>query len=134
MKKILNPFRYLPLRQALCWGIAAMILTAIFTWQCGLRATSITQIDFGGGSLLNATLRQIATWLSFSIVLYIGGVVFSKSKVRFSDVAAFNLFARIPFDLSLLIFAIPSIKSVMAYAIDGNISALMTNIIPLTII
>lgn len=134
MKKILNPFRYLPLRQALCWGIAAMILTTVFMWQCGLRATSLTQIDFGGSSLLNATLRQIAIWLVFSIVLYIGGVIFSKSKVRFIDVAAFNLFARIPFDISLLIFAIPSIKSVMAYAIDGNLNALMTHLIPLTII
>ena len=69
MKKFLNPFRYLPLRQALCWGIAAMILTTVFMWQCGLRATSLTQIDFGGSTLLNATLRQIAIWLIFSIVL-----------------------------------------------------------------
>ena len=83
-KKLINPFQHLPLRQAICWGIAAMILTAIFNWQCGLRATSITQIDFGGSTLLNATLRQIAIWLIFSIVLYIGGVLFSKSKVRFS--------------------------------------------------
>ena len=93
IKKIINPFRYLPLRQALCWGIVVMILTAIFEWQCGLRPTTLTQIDFGGGRLWNATLRQVLIWVAYSVVLYIGGVVFSKSKVRFSDVAAFNLFA-----------------------------------------
>lgn len=125
IKKCINPFRYLPLRQALCWGIVAMILTTVFMWQYGLRATSLTQIDFGGSTLLNATLRQIAIWLMFSIVLYIGGVLFSKSKVRFGDVAAFNLFARIPFDISLLIFAIPSIRHIMGYATDGNLNAMM---------
>ena len=134
IKKIINPFRYLPLRQALCWGIVVMILTAIFEWQCGLRPTTLTQIDFGGGRLWNATLRQVLIWVAYSVVLYIGGVVFSKSKVRFSDVAAFNLFARIPFDLSLLIFAIPSVKSIMGYATDGNLNAMMEHITPLTII
>ena len=38
MKKLLNPFEYLPLRQAICWGVVAMILTSIFMWQVGLRA------------------------------------------------------------------------------------------------
>lgn len=134
MKKIINPFRYLPLRQALCWGIVALILTAIFTWQCGLRATSLTQIDFGGGALWQTTLRQLIIWFVFTMFLYIGGVVASKSKVRLVDVAAFNLFARIPFDLSLLIFAIPSVKSIMGYITDGNLNAIMQYVTPLTII
>ena len=81
MKKILNPFRHLPLRQAICWGIAALILTAIFCWQIGLRVTSITQINYAGGSLASATLQQIVAWLLFAVVLYGAGVVFSRSKV-----------------------------------------------------
>ena len=56
MKKIVNPFNYLPLRQALCWGVVAMILTAVFMWQLGLRATSLTQIDFGGSALWKVTV------------------------------------------------------------------------------
>ena len=122
MNKILNPFRYLPLRQAICWGIAALILTAIFCWQVGLRVTSLTQINYAGGSLASATLQQIVVWLLFAIVLYGAGVLFSRSKVRFCDVAAFNLFARIPFDLSLLIFAIPQVRSVMGLLTDGSIA------------
>lgn len=134
MKKIFNPFHYLPVRQALCWGVVALILTSIFNWQVGLRATSLTQIDFGGGALWSATVRQIIIWLLFSVVLYLAGVVASKSKVRFGDVAAFNLFARIPFDLSLLIFAVPSVKSIMGYLTDGNLNAAMQYLTPLTLI
>ena len=128
MKKIVNPFNYLPLRQALCWGVAAMILTAVFMWQLGLRATSLTQIDFGGSALWKVTVAQLLIWLLFSVVLCLGGVIFSKSKVRFTDVAAYNLFARIPFDISLLIFAVPTVKSVMGYAADGNLNAMMNHL------
>ena len=128
MKKIVNPFNCLPLRQALCWGVVAMILTAVFMWQLGLRATSLTQIDFGGSALWKVTVAQLLIWLLFSVVLCLGGMIFSKSKVRFTDVAAYNLFARIPFDISLLIFAVPTVKSVMGYAADGNLNVMMNHL------
>ena len=125
MKKLINPFRYLPLRQALCWGIVALILMSVFCWQVGLRMSSITQINYAGGSLMSATLQQLIAWLLFAVVLYAVGAVVSKSKVRFWDVAAFNLFARIPFDLSLLMFAIPSVRSIMGLITDGSVETAM---------
>ena len=125
MKTIINPFGRLPMRQAMCWGIAAMILTAIFCWQIGLRATSLTQINYAGGSLAEATLQQVVVWLLFAVVLYLGGVIFSKSKVRFWDVAAYNLFARIPFDVMLLMFAFPMVRSIVGLAMDGNVARIM---------
>ena len=131
IEKLKNPFRYLPLRQAICWGIVAMILTAVFCWQVGLRMTSITQVNYAGGALWKATVQQIVVWLLFSVILYVVGEMLSRSKIRFWDVAAFNLFARIPFDLTLLIFAIPTVRSVMGLAMDGNIARMMeyTNIL-----
>ena len=134
MKKILNPFRYLPLRQAICWGIAALILTAIFCWQIGLRMTSITQINYAGGSLASATMQQVVAWLLFAVVLYGAGVVFSRSKVRFWDVAAFNLFARIPFDLMLLTFAVPMVRSVVGLITDGSLATAMEYVNLLSIV
>ena len=125
IEKLKNPFRYLPLRQAICWGIVAMILTAVFCWQVGLRMTSITQVNYAGGALWKATVQQIVVWLLFSVILYVVGEMLSRSKIRFRDVAAFNLFARIPFDLTLLIFAIPTVRSVMGLAMDGNIARMM---------
>lgn len=125
VEKFKNPFRYLPLRQALCWGIVTLILTSVFCWQVGLRMTSLTQINYAGGALWKATLQQIVVWLLFSVVLYIAGVIMSRSKVRFWDVASFNLFARIPFNLSLLIFAVPMVRSIMGLAMDGNIARMM---------
>lgn len=125
MKKFINPFRYMSLRTALCWGLAALILTSVFVWQVGLRLTSLTQINYLGERLWASTLRQVVVWLLFSVVLYIIGIIASRSKVRFMDVAAFNLFARLPFDLSLLIFAIPTVRSVMALIAEGSLDTAM---------
>jgi hypothetical protein len=134
IEKLKNPFRYLPLRQAICWGIVAMILTAVFCWQVGLRMTSITQVNYAGGALWKATVGQLVVWLLFSVILYVVGVMLSRSKIRFWDVASFNLFARIPFNLSLLIFAIPMVRSVMGLAMDGNIARMMEHMNLLTIV
>ena len=132
--KIVNPFKYLPLRQAWCWGIVALILTSVFFWQVGLRLTSITQLNLAGDRLWAATVRQVVAWLLFSVVLYLMGVVASNSKVRFVDVAAFNLFARIPMDLTFLLFAVPSVRSVTALAGEGNINAVMQHLDIMTIV
>ena len=134
IEKLKNPFRYLPLRQAICWGIVAMILTAVFCWQVGLRMTSITQVNYAGGALWKATVGQLVVWLLFSVILYVVGVMLSRSKIRFWDVASFNLFARIPFDLTLLIFAIPTVRSVMGLAMDENIARMMEHMNLLTIV
>ena len=134
IEKLKNPFRYLPLRQAICWGIVAMILTAVFCWQVGLRMTSITQVNYAGGTLWKATVGQLVVWLLFSVILYVVGVMLSRSKIRFWDVASFNLFARIPFNLSLLMFAIPTVRSVMGLAMDGNIARMMEHMNLLTIV
>lgn len=125
MNKFLNPFEYLSLRKTLCWGIAALILVSIFMWQAGLRLSSLTQVNFAGDMLWVATVRQIVAWLLFAVLLYAAGVMLSGSKIRFWDVAADNLLARIPFDVSLLIFAVPRWRGVMAAVADGNINTAM---------
>ena len=131
MKKFINPFKFISLRTAWCWGIATLILCSIYCWQIGLRLTSLSQTNYLGDRLWAATLRQVIVWVLLSVILYLLGIVASKSKVRFVDVAAFNLFARLPFDLSMLIFAFPSVRSVMALMVEGSFETAMqyTNVI-----
>ena len=135
LKKIVNPFHYLPLRQAWCWGIAALILASVFAWQFGLQATSITQINYLNERLWMATARQIVLWVLFTAILYVLALIFSRSKVRLGDVAAFNLFARIPFHLSLIVCAVPSVRDIMMAALsEDGMDILMQNINLLTIV
>ena len=115
MKKLLNPFRYLAMRQIGCWGVAMMIMTAIYCWLLPLKMTSLTQVAIvlEQPRLWQSTVEQLAVWLIFTIVLFIIGKLFSTSQVRLQDVAAYNLFARLPFDVMLLIYTVPEVKSVM---------------------
>ncbi len=115
MKKLLNPFRYLAIRQIGCWGVAMMIMTAIYCWLLPLKMTSLTQVAIvlEQPRLWQSTVEQLAVWLIFTIVLFIIGKLFSTSQVRLQDVAAYNLFARLPFDVMLLMYTVPEVKSVM---------------------
>lgn len=115
MKKLLNPFRYLAMRQIGCWGVAMMIMTAIYCWLLPLKMTSLTQVAIvlEQPRLWQSTVEQLAVWLIFTIVLFIIGKLFSNSQVRLQDVAAYNLFARLPFDVMLLMYTVPEVKSVM---------------------
>ena len=115
MKKLLNPFRYLAMRQIGCWGVAMMIMTAIYCWLLPLKMTSLTQVAIvlEQPRLWQSTVEQLAVWLIFTIVLFIIGKLFSTSQVRLQDVAAYNLFACLPFDVMLLMYTVPEVKSVM---------------------
>ena len=115
MKKVLNPFRYLAMRQIGCWGVAMMIMTAIYCWLLPLKMTSLTQVAIvlEQPRLWQSTVEQLAVWLIFTLVLFIIGKLFSTSQVRLQDVAAYNLFARLPFDVMLLMYTVPEVKSVM---------------------
>lgn len=115
MKKLLNPFRYLAMRQIGCWGVAMMIMTAIYCWLLPLKMTSLTQVAIvlEQPRLWQSTVEQLAVWLIFTLVLFIIGKLFSTSQVRLQDVAAYNLFARLPFDVMLLMYTVPEVKSVM---------------------
>lgn len=136
MKKLLNPFRYLPVRQTACWGLAVMIMTAIYSWLLPLKMTSLTQIMLltEPQRLWVSTLEQLTVWVVFTLILYLLASVFSKSRVRLQDVAAFNLFARLPISLMLLLLAIPELRDMMfemqhlAEALTSGVSQDLTSL------
>lgn len=132
-EKLINPFRYLSLRQAMSWGIVALLLTSVYCWKTEIRLESLTQLSFEGGTLFDSVLRQVAMWLFFSGLLYVSGLIFSHSKVRFVDVASFTMFARIPYDLTLLLFLSPMIRNAMEVVSDRNFAAIGSNITGMTI-
>ena len=76
MEKVLNPFRYLSLRNAWCWGIVALILLTILSWLIGLPV-------WCGKSIWIAAAGITAAWLISAVIMYVVGAMVSKSKVRF---------------------------------------------------
>lgn len=112
MKKLLSPFRYLAGGKALAWGAVVLILTSIFSWQTGVVARGNMSIGYADGyiSLLAVTLRMLTLWLVFATLLYVAGLLLSKSKIRAVDVYGTNLFASIPLTAGMLLSALPPMR------------------------
>lgn len=128
IEKIKNPFRYLSLGQAMIWGTIALLLTSVYCWYMEISLESLTKISFHGHGFWCSTVRQISMWLFFSLILYVSGALLSHSKVRFQDVASFVMFARIPYDLMLLLFLITPIRQAMTVVSERNFAVLNDNI------
>lgn len=125
MEKVLNPFRYLSLRNAWCWGIVALILSTILSWLIGIP-------ECCGKSIWIAAACITAAWLINAVIMYAVGDMVSKSKVRFTDVAAFLLFASIPKIIVQLLFAIPIVNRIGVMQLAGyDTSALIEQHLPL---
>lgn len=127
-EKLNNPFRYLSLTHAMIWGTIALILTSIYCWQTDISVESLTQLSFIGRGFWCTTARQVAIWLFYSLILFVSGVLLSHSKVRFQDVASFAMFARIPYDLMLLLFLSPMIREAMEVVAARDFVMLNQNI------
>ena len=125
MEKVLNPFRYLSLRNAWCWGIVALILLTILSWLIGLPVWCGKSIWIAGAGIT-------AAWLISAVIMYAVGAMVSKSKVRFTDVAAFLLFPFIPEIIAKLLLAIPIVNRIGVMQHAGyDTSALIEQHLPL---
>ena len=96
MKKwLFNPFLYLAGTQALFIGWAIMLVTAFISYYSKAHFDGV--IDMHTGRTTSMTvyfLEQLIDWGCVVLIFYPAGLIFSKSKVRFIDVAGTMALAR----------------------------------------
>ncbi len=111
-KWLINPFERIAGWQALTIGIVIMALTAVIG--------KLNQVAFDGAldahvgatfSFPTAFAMQAIDFLSLSIVMWITGIIFSKSKVRVIDVAGTMALARTPMLLLTIICFLPVVPN-----------------------
>jgi hypothetical protein len=96
MKKwLFNPFVYVAGERALFIGIVAMMATAVVGYFSHTHFDGVLDIHNGRISPIGVHIaEQVIDWLCLTIVLYIGGLIFSSSKIRLIDVAGTMALAR----------------------------------------
>lgn len=94
MKKFLNPFVYLSGELSACYGLVALILTTVFSWQFDIRPNAPLSFGWGHELLWMTTLRFVLGWVVLALLLYVAALLLSRSKIRAIDVLGMNLFAR----------------------------------------
>ena len=120
---LFNPFHFLAGGQALTWGLACIALTA---WLGGIfdyRFTGVISFQrTAPAPLWYAIAQGLMAWAIPSALLYSGGRLISRSRVRPIDVFGTQALARAPWLFIALIVVSPPFRSIAASLVSESIS------------
>ena len=112
---LFNPFHFLAGGQALAWGLACIALTAWLGGIFDFRFTGVISFQHTAPApLWHAIAQGLMAWAVPSALLYIGGRLISRSRVRPIDVFGTQALARAPWLLIALIAVSPPFRSITA--------------------
>ena len=115
MKKFLiNPFERIAGWKALAIGLCFICLTAILGNMNHLLFDRITYVTFRPHTLVMAFCAQTINLIIVSLVMWIAGKIFSKSKIRIIDVAGTMALSRAPLLLIALIGFLPVFSNIIS--------------------
>ncbi len=124
---LFNPFHFLAGGQALAGGLVCIALTA---WLGGIfdyRFTGVISFQrTAPAPLWHAIAQGLMAWAIPSVLLYIGGRLISRSRVRPIDVFGTQALARAPGLLIALIVVSPPFRDLTTSLITRGISHLST--------
>ena len=110
---LFNPFHFLAGGQALAWGLACTVLTAWLGGIFDFRFTGVISFQrTAPAPLWHAIAQGLMAWAIPSALLYIGGRLISRSRVRPIDVFGTQALARAPWLLIALIAVSPPFRSI----------------------
>ena len=122
---LFNPFHFLAGGQALAWGLACMALTAWLGGIFDFRFTGVISFQrTAPAPLWHAIAQGLMAWAIPSALLYIGGRLISRSRVRPIDVFGTQALARAPGLLIALIVMLPPFRDLITALIAQGSSNL----------
>ncbi len=113
---LFRPFEFIAGYTALFIGLGIMTLTAIVCAAGNIHLDGV--IDLHAGSevgLGRAFFETALNWLSFSLFLYIAGMLTSLSSIRILDVYGTQALARAPLIIPVLATMLVDVSKVNAY-------------------
>ena len=113
IEKVVNPFIRIAGTQALLWGALGLVVSTLLSWLSGYHYHGL--LHFGPAP--NAAwwcywAQHLMVWLVPATLFYIGGKIFSHSKIRMVDVYGTVLFAQLPMIGMNLIYLLPPMQAI----------------------
>ena len=122
---LFNPFHFLAGGQALAWGLVCIALTAYLGGIFDFRFTGVISFQrTAPAPLWHAIAQGLMAWVIPSALLYIGGRLISRSRVRPIDVFGTQALARVPGLLIALIVVSSPFRDLTTSLITQGISHL----------
>lgn len=97
LKIVFDPFRYIAGLKALLLGLVFILSAALLLNAAGYLSDGYLHytVQPEGVGFLRTLALQLLAWLIPALMLYLAGLVFSKSKIRIIDVLGTTAFAQL---------------------------------------
>ncbi len=126
MKALFNPFRYIAGAKALAMGYLFIIASALMLYSGNLIQDSYIHIGMAEASFLKVLGAQTIWWIVPTALLYLCGLLLSKSKIRIIDILGTTAFAQI---IMLLMIAPMLLPAVMSCSVE-LVASLQRGVVP----
>lgn len=113
MKALFNPFRYIAGAKALTMGYLFIVASALMLYSGNLIQDSYIHISMAEASFLNVLGMQTIWWIIPAVLLYLCGLLLSKSKIRIIDILGTTAFAQIILLLMIAPMLLPVVMNNM---------------------
>ena len=113
MKKwLFNPFEIIAGFTSLFIGLGIILLSSVICYFGKVHLDGVLDLHAGSNTTWVIAFGEgIINWLSITLILFITGLIISKSSIRFIDVAGTQALARFPYLIaSLASFLFPTEK------------------------
>ena len=95
MKALFNPFRYIAGAKALVMGYLFIVASALMLYSGNLIQDSYIHIGMAKAPFWEVLGAQTIWWVVPALLLYLCGLLLSKSKIRIIDILGTTAFAQI---------------------------------------
>ena len=126
MKRIFNPFRYIAGAKSLIFGLIFIATSILLLYSGGYIQDSYIHIGMAAAPLWKVAAMQILWWVLPAGILYLCGVMLSKSKIRVIDILGTTAFAQI----ILLLMIAPMLLPVVMNNMLESVASLQTGAVP----
>jgi hypothetical protein len=136
MKALFNPFRYIAGAKALAMGYLFIIASALMLYSDNLIQESYIHICMAEASLLEVLGAQTIWWIVPTALLYLCGLLLSKSKIRIIDILGTTAFAQIILLLMIAPMLLPAVMNCsveLVASLQRGVAPDMAEFIPLII-
>ena len=126
MMRIFNPFRYIAGTKSLVFGLIFIATSILLLYSGGYIQDSYIHIGMAAAPLWKVAAMQILWWVLPAGILYICGLMLSKSRIRVIDILGTTAFAQ----LILLLMIAPMLLPAVMNNMLESVASLQTGAVP----
>jgi hypothetical protein len=126
LKLLFNPFERIAGWPALFWGFGSIVLATFLSFYTQFHCHGL--LHYGpapNNTFLCYAVEHLVIWLTPAVLFYVGGLIFSTSKIRAVDVFGTTAFASIPLVFTVLFFMLPPLQKMTDLLSRADLQSLL---------